>query len=163
MKILFLDIDGVLNAGSFDATAQSTSVDRVAVARLNHVLAATGAKLVLSSSWRYLVLDGSMTLGGFEYLLRTHGLVAGALIGHTSSDEVTPGRGAQILEWVRAHGHNAVWAAVDDHELDLGPDRWRQVRTDPRVGLADHDVAALIRILSPQRAGPSKPAAVPRP
>ncbi len=64
--LIFLDIDGVLNStrfieestdgegvvivnGEFDATAH---IDPSRVVRLNALIAATGARVVLSSSWR---------------------------------------------------------------------------------------------------------------
>ena len=53
MKIIFLDIDGVLNC---DKTPNPRKfpyiVDRKLLARLKKLLERTGAKVVLSSSWR---------------------------------------------------------------------------------------------------------------
>lgn len=148
MKILFLDIDGVLNDGTRNAAAESSTFDRAAVARLNQVIEATACKLVLSSSWRYVIIDGSMTVGGFEFLMRTHGLAKGTLLGHTCEDEVAPGRAAQIRRWLLRHEPCETWAAVDDHDLGLGEDQWRQVRTNWSVGLTDSDAARLIEILT---------------
>jgi hypothetical protein len=67
-RLIFLDIDGVLNSaqfraentngegvvivdGAFDATAH---IDPLRVARLNRLIDTTGAEVVLSSSWRKL-------------------------------------------------------------------------------------------------------------
>jgi hypothetical protein len=149
LRVLFLDIDGVLNcAGQRSDLAESSSLDAGAVARLNDVIARTGAKLVLSSSWRYLILGGAMTVSGFEYLLRTHGVAKGCLAGHTCGDEDTPERGAQIHRWLAEHETVTGWAAVDDGRLQLGADGWRQVQTDQRLGLTDGDAEALVRILT---------------
>jgi hypothetical protein len=148
MKILFLDIDGVLNDNTFNAAAESSTLDPAAVARLNQVLRTTGAKLVLSSSWRYLILDRAMTLQGFEYLLRTHGLDKGCLIGLTGPDEEGPGRAAQIQRWLADNGRITDWAVLDDAALDLGEVRWRHVRPDRGAGLSDADAAQLIAILT---------------
>jgi hypothetical protein len=148
MKLVFLDIDGVLNDNAVCATAESSSLNPAAVARLNQVLRATGAKLVLSSSWRYLILDGSMSLQGFEYLLRTHGLDKDCLLGHTDADEACPGRAAQILRWLGQHGSGASWAVLDDDVLDLGGQSWRHVQTQRGVGLTDADAARVLAILT---------------
>jgi hypothetical protein len=149
VRVLFLDIDGVLNAGAFCATAESSSLDTAAVHHLNAILEATGAKLVLSSSWRYLILSGSMTVQGFEYLLRTHGVAKGRLIDHTCADEATAGRGRQILRWLDEHGPVEAWAVVDDLAIeDLGEQRWRHVRTDARAGLSAADAQAIVRVLT---------------
>lgn len=147
MKVLFLDIDGVLNDGTRSTLAESSSFNPASVAQLNRVIEVTGCKLVLSSSWRYVILDGTMTLGGFEFLLRTHGVRQGALIGHTCEDELVPGRGAQIRRWVERHTAVLVWAAVDDHDLGLGNEAWRQVRTQGSEGLDEGGADRLIEIL----------------
>jgi HAD domain in Swiss Army Knife RNA repair proteins len=158
LTIVFLDIDGVLNSDDRRSRlAESSSLDPRAVARLNSILLETGARLVLSSSWRYVILGGAMTLQGFEYLLRTHGVANDCLAGHTCPDEETAGRGAQIRRWLDEHGPVTAWAALDDMPLDLGDDSWHHVQTDPRVGLSDDDAASIICILRGQRPAPRRP------
>jgi hypothetical protein len=147
MKIVLLDIDGVLNDNTLDPEAESSTLRPAAVQRLREILRATGAKLVLTSSWRYLITAGAMTVEGFEYLLRTHGVPKGSLVGHTPRDEELPGRGAQIRRWLEAHGAVAAWTALDDDPLALGEDSWRQVRTQRGVGLTDADVRQAIEVL----------------
>jgi hypothetical protein len=152
LNIVFLDIDGVLNSVDLrSALAESSSLDPRPVACLNRILRETGARLVLSSSWRYLILGGAMTLSGFEYLLRTHGVAKDCLAGHTCPDEDTAERGAQIRRWLDEHGPVAAWAALDDMPLELGADSWRHVQTDRRVGLSDADATSVIRILQGQQ------------
>ena len=54
MKILFLDIDGVLN--SLDSSHKLGTLHKFApksIKALNDVLKATGAVIVISSSWRF--------------------------------------------------------------------------------------------------------------
>lgn len=148
MKVVFLDIDGVLNSADLRSQlAESSSLDPRAVMRLNCILVETGARLVLSSSWRYLILSGAMTLPGFEYLLRTHGVAKDCLAGHTCADEDTAERGGQIRRWLAEHRSVTAWAALDDMPLELGGDGWRHVQTDARVGLTDADATNVIRIL----------------
>ena len=57
MKVIFLDIDGVLNSYSYYENMETDEMladplDRKCVQRLGRIVAATGARLVLSSSWR---------------------------------------------------------------------------------------------------------------
>ncbi|WP_375414590.1 HAD domain-containing protein [uncultured Bradyrhizobium sp.] len=53
MKVIFLDIDGVLNCGKTPNPRKFPYiVDRRLLARLNRLLDRTGAKVVLSSTWR---------------------------------------------------------------------------------------------------------------
>jgi hypothetical protein len=63
-KILFLDMDGVLNAHEWLGEAGSCDVRHDCVLRLNRILHETGAAIVLSSAWRYMVHGGDMTLPG---------------------------------------------------------------------------------------------------
>lgn len=63
MKVIFLDIDGVLNSGRYIKTGKFrkgdsfqehniSMIDPKTVKYLNQITDATGAKIVLSSSWR---------------------------------------------------------------------------------------------------------------
>ena len=56
MKVIFLDVDGVLNDQMWFHQFQSmdSEIDKVRVARLAEIVKATGAVIVLSSSWRVL-------------------------------------------------------------------------------------------------------------
>jgi hypothetical protein len=75
-KILFLDIDGVLNDHAFCEVAQSCTIKPQCMGHLNQIIHSTGCSIVLTSAWRYIIHGGDMTLKGFEYMLRTHGLLS---------------------------------------------------------------------------------------
>ena len=54
MKVIFLDIDGVLNCKQTPNPRKFPFiVDPVLLGRLNRLLGLTDAKVVLSSNWRY--------------------------------------------------------------------------------------------------------------
>ena len=54
MKIIFLDIDGVLNCAKTKNPRKFPYViDQRLLKRLKRLLTVTGAKVVLSSTWRY--------------------------------------------------------------------------------------------------------------
>ena len=56
MKVIFLDVDGVLNSQQLfekSEDAQLISVDEENIKNLKKIVDATGAKIVLSSSWIY--------------------------------------------------------------------------------------------------------------
>jgi hypothetical protein len=54
MKVIFLDIDGVLNTTSTtEMFEEYTFVEDEKVQLLKQLVTRTGAKIVLSSSWRY--------------------------------------------------------------------------------------------------------------
>lgn len=155
MLVVFLDIDGVLNHQRlYDSlrsragrTTPSDWIDADCVARLDALCARTGARLVISSSWRtYADIPGQPVGGltGTVAVLRSRGLVAD-VIGATP-DHATPEMRAQqeraprwpeIRAWLEAHP--AVrWVVLDDSEIPGTPED-RFVRTDIAVGLTDED------------------------
>lgn len=90
MKLIFLDIDGVLNTHSPFPNGYN-GIEGAPRMCLNALLGSEpDAKLVISSAWRYLVLNGSMTAVGFERLLLTHGIDAHERVhGITAADPDT--------------------------------------------------------------------------
>jgi len=84
MKIIFLDIDGVLNSELTnyskeypDGPKGSSFIDENLVTILNNIIEKTGAKIVLSSSWRK-----SRTVEEMQELLEFKGF-KGEIIGKT--------------------------------------------------------------------------------
>lgn len=173
--IVFLDIDGVLNAHVYDEEAMSNTIDRGMVKLLNRILRETGAKVVLSSAWRYIVHRGEAQLSGMDWLLRSHGLMAGRLLGITAPDTMVPSddrggignalpfwpleneRGEQIADWRRRHSHRGRYVAIDDGGRDRATGNWSDlgieaaghpvVWTDGSIGLTTTDVGRAVGLL----------------
>lgn len=135
MKYLFLDIDGVMNSA-----ADRFSVKLVSDApfeRLKKIIDATGAKIILSSSWRRGYEHGTCDL--LKQRLAEYGL---------SIEDITPinnnRRGRQIQEWLMTHDYDKnvdTFAILDDESFDilaLYPEQ--MVKTDPMIGLTDYHV-----------------------
>ena len=159
--LLYLDIDGVLNDHR-KLPGGYCGIDRDRAALLNCVLdEVPECKLVISSAWRYLVHEGSMTRKGFEFLLLSSGVKAHLRIyGFTRRDPAkTPPvtdadawrvlglkwRAWQIEQFNLRHRPEK-WAAIDDLPLDLPAGNF--VQTDPAVGLTDSTIEKVIRILA---------------
>ena len=159
MKVVFLDLDGVVNNGRYDPKAATYALVPGCVAQLGRILERTGAKVVLSSSWRYLVHEGLMSLSEFEQVLGHHGAPGIQIIGLTPTDEQVRGRGNQIQAWLDANGSGlgiASYVVLDDMDAadEFDPRQHRLVRTNPTVGLTDKDAnAAIAALLSDQVAG----------
>jgi len=147
MKLLFLDIDGVLN----DHTRYSSGYCGTGARQVNHLndllQEVPDLQLVISSAWRYLILNGAMTLKGFEALLLTHGVNAyGRIHGHTDADETTTpeerltfgGRAELIRRYVDQHDPDG-WAVVDDLPIPVA----NLVQTISRHGLTSQNVEAI--------------------
>jgi hypothetical protein len=161
MSVLFLDIDGVLNDHAYDERAESTTLLRPCVDRLNRVLDETGCVVVVSSAWRYMVLGRAMSLHGFEYLLRTHGVrCSGRLVGTTGRDRDTTDkteRGRQVGAWLAAYGcPEEPWAVVDDLpvRLDEGHalEAERETSAELRCKACGADVIRARALSSPEAA-----------
>lgn len=161
MKILFLDIDGVLNDHG-QMMNLYCGIHRDKVDLLNEVIDATDCYIVISSAWRYMMLGGEMTVQGFEYMLLSHGLKChNRIIGHTPSDEDVDTRGKQITEWIniilpevlQEKGISSYKAVVVD---DLDKEKGIQitesghvlVQTNGKIGLTDENVNRIIEILN---------------
>lgn len=147
MKLIFLDIDGVLNGHSYNEVSQSNEIKPECVARLNRILQETEARIVLSSAWRYMLVGRAMSLIGFDYLLRTHGVIANRLVGRTAADEEVSERGWQIHQWRKENDHCGKYVVLDDMDLHISP-LHPFVQTDGQIGLTDSDVDKAIRLLS---------------
>jgi hypothetical protein len=66
MKIIFLDIDGVLNRHILQNNGYC-GIEQPHVQALNYILAKVPeAKIVVSSAWRYMVHQQAMTLKGLS-------------------------------------------------------------------------------------------------
>jgi hypothetical protein len=166
-KLIFLDIDGVLNSHEpLDPDVMCGQILVPKVQILNRVLRDTGAKIVLSSAWRYLILRGEMDLTGFEWLLRSHGVISGRLAGYTRADTMverehydgkqtwpmTNERGGQVSDWLKTWrhqtSHKLKYAVVDDLDLGITEAGHPFVHVDGTKGLTLADQTKLMAFLT---------------
>jgi hypothetical protein len=161
--IVFLDIDGVLNDHRDDPVARSGWIHRDKAARLNRILQAADARVVVTSAWRYFIHRGEMDLAGFEWLLRSHGVMPGRLRGVTRADTMvrvesgrnperrplSDERGEQIREWLAINtAAGPPYVVIDDMDSGIVAAGHPFVRTIGSIGLTDDDADRAIAILS---------------
>lgn len=153
MKVIFLDIDGVLNSHNYltrpDLQPDSIfqNIDPQKIQLLGEIVKATGAKLVLSSSWRNSLTaalqpadyEGRCLIGA----LALHGL---ALFDKTPFLEEE--RGAEIQQWLAGHGDTDRFAILDDDHFDWGGLEPYWVKTSYYTGLTGEHAAAAIDLLN---------------
>lgn len=150
--ILFLDIDGVLNGHDYDREAESCTLLPACVDRFNRVLSLRSFHIVLSSAWRYMVLEGAMTLTGFAHMLQTHRVRAKSrLLDVTRRDSSpTEPRAIQIADWWNEHPEwrfGQPWVVLDDMDLGFTKAGMPFVQTDGNAGLSDENVQQLLAYL----------------
>ena len=166
-KVLFLDIDGVLNTKWwYTQMDRNTPKDKYcyafdpnAVSNLKKIIDETGADIVISSSWK------SFGISELEDMWQDRGL-PGKLIGitpNTVSDEMLLNadldnmelfsiRGTEIKEWLTKHGkHVSHYAIIDDMDNMLTEQRLHFVKTDPEIGITVEDAEKAIMILNQQQ------------
>ena len=145
MKVIFLDIEGVLmNRGSQQLGGEA---DPQCVARLNRLTDSTGAALVVSSTWR------SQGLEEITGLLRGWGVTApvAGITDDLSYMDLTTSigiqRGDEIGQWLDAHPEVEAFVILDDDD-DMGGLRPYLVQTDTDFGLTDDQVGRARLLLS---------------
>lgn len=149
-RVLFLDIDGVLNSHAYmqkhrafwDFGDAPSMLDPDACARLERVLAATGAAVVISSSWRICT-----SLADIRGAIHSRGAPSARVIGKTPNPWTGSRRGHEIQRWLDAHDDIDSFAIVDD-DADMEHLRGRLVQTHIADGLQDAHVEALVAMLA---------------
>ena len=163
-KVIFLDIDGVLNTKWwYTQMDRNTPKDKYgyafdpkAVANLRRIVEETGAIIVISSSWK------CMGLSQMEEMWDVRNL-PGKIVGITPnsvSDELLVNadidsielfhiRGEEIKEWLTRHGrHVSHYVIIDDMDNMLPEQQSIFVQTNPEVGITEDDANKAIAILN---------------
>ena len=108
MKVIFLDIDGVLNCKQTPNPRKFPFiVDPVLLNRLNDLLKLTDAQVVLTSNWRY---DPAGMFSAKHY---------GIPFIDTTPDLPNEPRCNPILDWVRRHPDVERFIVIDDEDDQL--------------------------------------------
>lgn len=150
MKVVFLDFDGVLVVPRTRGQSGSRSVaDPDCVAALNFVLSVTGARIVVSSSWR-----GAM-LSPMKEVLRGWGVLPKSVLGVTPRlrelGKPSIPRGREIQAWLderaAARGDVEGFVILDD-DSDMEHLLPRLVKTDYEQGLTIERANLAINLLS---------------
>jgi hypothetical protein len=144
MRVLFLDVDGVLNRTGYHpsfSVGLRSWIEPELAARLGEVLRATGARIVLSSDWRL-----HRELRDLREELASAG-IHGELIGVTPTIDGTA-RWQQIQAWMQDNNVSAETVAIVDDTYDMGPLAARFVRTSRLNGLDAASADALIALFA---------------
>lgn len=165
MKMIFLDVDGVLNYDMCEAhIGMYYGVDQEKVKLLKRIVDATGAKIILSSTWRKNILVG-MPLEcqedpfAIELMskLKAEGLKIYDLTSVETSDDH---RKQQILDRIKEYRRDGQqidgWVVLDDDTFDGFNElefRKHFIYTSWSTGLTEDDVQTAIRILNGEQDG----------
>lgn len=134
MRILFLDIDGVLNSDIYDRNKGETdgNIDISRLPLLKALIDETDAKIVLSSSWRehWEKEEGLLSPVGQE-LIETF---KRAGIEISDKTPVMSSRREEISFWLSCHPETESFAIFDDNIFGWGKLSDHVVKTNNRKG-----------------------------
>ena len=147
IKVIFLDIDGVLN----DNHTKSTTgmgfkfIDTSKILRLKSIVEATDAKLVLSSDWRY---DREDPLLNSDFLELRDRLANHGLSFYDFTPEIDwDSRGLEIQTWLEEHPEVSQFVILDDRD-DMEPNMGHLIQTTMAHGLTDRLAKRAIAFLN---------------
>lgn len=140
MKVIFLDVDGVLNHGK-----QIEKVEDNKIELLNQIVKRTNAEIVLSSDWRYWLDTDDEDVILLERKLGSVG------IDIMSSTPITKHgyRGAEIYQWINEWAGEKIekFVILDDRD-DMKPYMNRLIQTSFNLGLQEKHVKKAIQLLN---------------
>lgn len=170
MKVLFLDIDGVLNSEFWftwchycithdmkdkilsGETDEEIYVDQMMderlIANVNRIVESTGCEIVLSSSWRSRHKEENDKL---NVHLKRKGLIKEFFDVTPYSRSRIRGRGEEIKEWLNKNCKQldiTSFCIIDDDNDMLDEQREFFVNTDSYIGLTSRDADMAIEILN---------------
>lgn len=163
-KIIFLDIDGVLNTEDWHSRMTKDTprdefgwmFDPVAVANLGYIIEDTGAVIVISSSWKFYGVTKLREMWKIRKLPGTilditSNTISDEILMNANLDEIEFGvcRGNEIKEWLSKHKSEiSNYVIIDDFD-DLLPEQMSHaVITNTLIGISESDAEKAITILN---------------
>ena len=152
MKVIFLDIDGVLNcANSKSHCFGCLGIDDDKVKRLKEIVDKTGAKIYLVSDWKdgwykepYMKGEQDIFANYLDKKLKKQGLYIADKVGDSSCE-----RGRDIKGWLNGKDVRS-FVILDDIGFDYHAENLADnyIQTDSNLGLTDENVLKAIEILN---------------
>lgn len=148
LKVIFLDFDGVITCHN---SKWSLMPDKMNMIR--RICENTGAKIVISSSWRMNTLESTLAyitdsktpyVDGNPYSLSEFTIDVTPNFDHNDY-----GRGDEILNWLDRHPEVINYVIIDDNTFDMLPSQEGHIiETSWESGIGEEDVETAIKILS---------------
>ncbi len=162
-KVLFLDIDGVLNSNFWNDSHQTeisdgTLIDEEKIKLLALLVKETDAEIILHSGWRFW-FDAELKplctkATKLAELLAKENLYISGVTPDLTTEEIRKTKkfslvkADEILLWLSLHNNLTGWVVLDDLDLHNKQIEQHQVKTDQIVGLTLEDVKQAVKILT---------------
>lgn len=155
MKVVFLDVDGVLNSifGNDNHQREISDgklIDEEKVTLLASLVKRTSAKIILHSGWRFW-FDSELKPLRTEAerlveLFAKEGLSIDGVTPDLTTEEIRRTKkfslvkAEEILLWLELHDDVTEWVVLDDLDLHNFQIEQHQVKTDQTIGLTYEDI-----------------------
>lgn len=161
-KIIFLDIDGVLNSNLGNENHQreisdGELLDEDKVKLLSKIIAVTKACIVLHSGWRFWFDKNIQPLRKESQhlveIFKRNQIIISDITPDFTTEEIRNTKkfslvkAKEILAWLGEHPEVEKWIAIDDLCLHDDEIEKHQLKTDSRIGLTQKDVDCAIEML----------------
>ena len=167
-KIIFLDFDGVLNTENYNLVLKRKGkicqdeygalFDPNAVKQLKRIVDATGADIVIESSWKYLGLDAMKELWEIRNLPGrvidiTPSSVSDEYLSNVDLDNLDASmlhcKGLEISSWLSEKGQsNTRYVIIDDEYVVLESQSSNFILIIPYEGITEEQANQAISILN---------------
>jgi len=144
--ILFLDIDGVLNTKNC-LRKQATNGNKpsakkwcpIAVSHINLLVEKIGAKIVVSSTWRF-----NHSIDELRDFFENNGINRNSVIGITPNllyERHSSNRGDELQAWIDENdAHSDLHIIIDDNDDGISERFDHYIQTNMNVGFADREL-----------------------
>lgn len=137
MKVIFLDVDGVLNTPKLIRSFGFHHIDDILVALVARIVRETDARIVLSSTWRVNEKNRKLV----EDALARHGLVIFGCTPVIRRSEGWTGDG-----WVRRHEEIQAWLRANEAVSFAIIDDWEDAEIVGSFFQTDEDLGLTVEI-----------------
>lgn len=154
-KVIFLDIDGVLNSDDWNREHQKeieegVLIDQNTVKLLAKLVKSSQTQIILHSGWRFW-FDDEMTplreeAAMLAKMLSEEGITLSGKTPDHSTEEIRQTKkyslvkAGEIFEWLSKHREVEEWLVLDDLDLHNDVVKQHQIMIDPLTGLTEKDI-----------------------
>jgi len=158
MKVIFLDFDGVITT-----LKSGWKLDNEKQLLIKQICDSTGAKIVISSSWRRYDLGRTIaclenhhknSFVLFDYLIDVTAIMYSFKHGERENHYKAP-RGVEIQQWLEEHEEVTNYVILDDDTDILLAQKPYFIKTNVYYGIYPKDVKRAIKILSSDKTNKS--------
>lgn len=162
MKIILLDVDGVLNSDLWNENHKKEKengilIDEEKVKLLSKLIKLTGAKIVLHSGWRFWFDENLSPIRKeseiLAKILKNNAIEIYDFTPDLTTEEIRKSgkfslsKPKEILLWLSGHSDISTWVVIDDIVLNDETIQKHQIAPDSKIGLTYTDIENLRKFL----------------